>query len=316
MSDPLIFVIGSQKSGTTWLRDCLSHRFQFPRWQEWYFPELVDSIQQHVHSYGQRMTKQELNERCRSTVRASWVSLLQEANADKSAYPCVDLYHQLRPGLYAQAVRLVRTYFPEAKVAVIVRDPRAVLNSLVHFLSSFRARWGKKINVAQFAATWAEQNRQWEQDQPDIFLRYEDLKSNFKHTVRATYQALGVELDDGEINQIHAAEFDVSKKRHVQPNLYRSGIIDEWRTRLSYRQMAIVEEVAGELMSTCGYGGSTAGTAGGNKPRQIWNRLVRTQSRLFGSLGRRTTAPSCRSKVPSSPVSCGVHHGQASTSLL
>ena len=276
---PFLFLIGTQKSGTTWLRDCFAHRCCFCQWQEWYLPEFAAAIEQHIQTYSQGMSEGDLEGCARTTIQAGWQAMLGSANADKSAYPCVDNLGRLRPELHRRAVAYARRYFPGARVVVLVRDPRAVLNSLQHYL--LRQGWPTRIDVTTFAQQWVLQNRQWRDDKPDAWIRYEDLKRDFKRTLKHALCAADLPTSDPLISSVFQSEYDIRHHRARQPEIYRTGTIDEWRDNLSTRQLNTIHRIAGDFMQDCGYCPQRS-----SRPPTI-DRGKRALGRAF----RRCTAP-------------------------
>lgn len=252
----MIFLIGSQKSGTTWLRDCFAHVCPVPRSQEWYFVEFYEQIARHIVQYGHLDQDQQAATR-RRVIGAAWRELLDAVTPgavfDKSAYPCTSAIGPLRNDLHPLAVRLAREIFPEARTIVIVRDPRAALNSAIHYVNHFRPGAGDGIDAAEFGATWRHQNTCWLADQPTVVLRYEDLKLDFAGSLARTFAALDLPHDRDTITRIEQAEFDIDRIRARQPEIYRRGIIDEYKDRLAPEILKRLETEAAPLMAQLGY---------------------------------------------------------------
>lgn len=239
--------------------------------QEWYLPDLYDSFSQHVEKYGATLEGEERQQALRQSLAAAWSAMLDTATpgalADKSAYPCVPTRGQpVRNDLYPNAVRIARDVFPDSRVVVITRDPRAVWNSWVHFKRAMRTRprrfetiktWMRRknpeYNPAVFAANWQTQNRQWMDDNPDSFIRYEDLKKDFQGTLRPVLEALRLDICPETLAHIEACEYEISKSRHRQPALYRKGTTDDWKEHLSAMEVDCIEREAHDLMAALGY---------------------------------------------------------------
>lgn len=251
----MIFLIGSQKSGTTWLRDCFAHVCPVPK-REWYFPEFYENISKHIDTFS-HLPEPEKKTAVRDVVAVAWKELLEatapNATFDKSAYPCTSTAMPVRHELYPFAVRLAREVFPKASTVVLVRDPRGVLNSTVHYLNHFRAGWGDEIDPAELGANWQTQNSQWLDDEPSVVVRYEDLKSNFIGTMSRILFACGIPHDLQLIERIRANEFNIDNVRHRQPEIYRVGDADSYKRELDPSKIQRVAEAAKGLMTRLGY---------------------------------------------------------------
>lgn len=251
----MIFLIGTQKSGTTWLRDCFAHVCSVPK-REWYFVALYEKVSTHVAEFG-HLTEAERQTAVRSVMAAAWRSLLEStapgAIFDKSAYPCTSTFMPVRNDIYSSAVALARDTFPKARIIVIVRDPRAVLNSTVHYLNHFRAGWGEMIDPTEFATNWKIQNTQWLRDEPSMVVRYEDLKADFVGTLSRIFAACELPISAPALEEIRRCEWNIDKTRTRQPEIYRTGLVDEYKQRLSLDTISKVESAAAELMARLMY---------------------------------------------------------------
>lgn len=252
----MIFLIGSQKSGTTWLRDCFAHVCPVPKHQEWYFVEVYERLAEHIAKYG-HLPEQQRAATCRRVVAAAWREMLDAvapgAVFDKSAYPCAAAISPIRNDLHPLAVQLARDVFSEARIVVIVRDPRAVLNSAIHYVNHFKPGAGQDIDPAEFGATWQLQNSRWLDDGPSVVVRYEDLKTDFIGSLARVFAALGLAPTPEALEHIQRTEFNIEVVRPRQPEIYRRGVIDDYKTGLSPAAIHLLEAAAAPLMARLGY---------------------------------------------------------------
>jgi hypothetical protein len=248
---PFLFVVGSQKSGTTWLRNCLRH-FVSIEAPEWYYPHLFHVIEQHVARFGGSLTPADRADRAIRMAKAAWFELVGDFGGDKSAYPSAP-DDWLNPAMYPFAVRWARKHFPSGRVVVIVRDPRGVYNSLKHYLDVFRPGWSEEISPTSFGANWALNNKKWIADNPDAIVRFEDLKKDFEEQLVRVVSALGYPIQADKIECIKALEYEVSRRRVEQPEIYRTGTSDEWRYQIDKESIAAIEASAREVMDQLGY---------------------------------------------------------------
>lgn len=268
----MIFLIGSQKSGTTWLRNCFAHKCKISLNSELYFPELLEQISLHIEKYAHSLSEQERQDAISRSATAAWQEVLSSvkagATADKSAYPCLkSKSDKIRNDLHPFAVSLAKKYIANAKTVVIVRDPRAVLNSLLHFRRALKAKKRGPVSqigffarnaiqsqkIDDFAKNWEIQNSQWISDKPDAVIKYEDLKTDFSEQLGKAFSAAGISINTEEMKNIEGLEYDIDKNRHRQKALYRKGEIDDWKEHLSRSQISKIEDNANELMTELGY---------------------------------------------------------------
>jgi hypothetical protein len=265
------FIIGSQKSGTTWLRDCLDTFVPFCK-PEWYFPEFAENVQKTIDTFGRGLSSQERAIRAKAATASAWREICWPFMGEKSAYPCSSAFMRVRPDLHPQAVRLTKEYLPGSRIAVIVRDPRAVYNSLCHYLDGFRPGWSQEIDVEEFATEWSRQNLAWAADEPDVIVQYESLKADFSTTLRDTLDKMGIKHNVKDIERTKELVFSVDRLRPKQPEIYRTGTIDEWRTKVAPEIAIKIAEVAAPAMAKFGMNlsaaprGVAASCLTGNRP--------------------------------------------------
>jgi hypothetical protein len=246
------FIIGSQKSGTTWLRDCLDEFVLFCK-PEWYYPQLLSGLADHIDSFGVSIPAEKRLEAVRSISDAVWKALNGDFAGEKSAYPCSTTLGAIRPDIHALAVSKTREYFPNSRIGVIVRDPRAVFNSLRHYLDHFREGWSRETDPKIFAETWAHQNLEWVRQKPDAIVFYERLKTDFETTPRRAFSNLGIEHTPDDIARTKTKAYAVDGLRSRQPEIYRTGTIDEWRCKLEPEVAETILAIAGPAMTEIGY---------------------------------------------------------------
>jgi Sulfotransferase family len=251
-NEDIIHVVGSQKSGTTWLRDCLDVFRPFCK-PEWYFPELIEQVETWANTYGSSIPPEDRSRKVRAIAVSARRELLGACRGEKSAYPCVSLFSTVRADLHPRAVSILKETFPNSKVAVIVRDPRAVYNSLCHYLDGFRPGSSSEINVERFAIEWARQNRRWASSDPSVVVLYEELKQNFTATLDEVLSKMDIPHDFDDLRRTRALVFSVDNLRPKQPEIYRTGTIDEWREKLGAEVVRQIVDGAGETMSFFGY---------------------------------------------------------------
>lgn len=155
-----------------------------------------------------------------------------------------------------QRVRLMNAIFPDALFVHIIRDGRAVTNSLLNvpFWDSVKLWWleGKKVSECK-AEGWDPVRlcaENWKRDveellgNRDIFgdryleVRYEDFTSDVEGTMNSITEFCGLASPDTFI-------------KNLPPDLPDMNV--KWKRSLSGEQKAIATEVQGELLSRLGY---------------------------------------------------------------
>ncbi len=150
---------------------------------------------------------------------------------------------------------LLKRHYPHAKFINVIRDPHAVVSSLirsnVHNSNALYAarRWVRDVDAGRRLA----------QDFPGdvLHVRYADLITDTERALRACCDFLGIDFEpslldyhktgteeySGYYAQIHA-------KLNQAPDTSR---IDAWREHLTAQDVAVLESVCGPLMDEFGY---------------------------------------------------------------
>ncbi|MBN1122547.1 MAG: sulfotransferase [Anaerolineae bacterium] len=150
---------------------------------------------------------------------------------------------------------LLKTNYPKARFVIVLRDPRATVNSLMK--SNVHS-----ANVLFASKRWAADVREGlalKQTYPDdvLEIRYEDLVTQPEQNLRQvcdfldiaydpvmlTYHKSGVKEYSSYYDQIHA--------RLAQPP--QASRVDAWQDELKPEDVAIIESVCGDLMEQVGY---------------------------------------------------------------
>jgi hypothetical protein len=150
---------------------------------------------------------------------------------------------------------LLKQHYPGAKFIHVIRDPRAVVSSLirsnVHHSNAYFAarRWLRDTSAGlRLEETYPD----------DVFaLRYEHFILNTEALLRQVCDFLGVEFEPAMLayHTTGTAEYSgyyaqIHEKLNQAPDISR---IEAWRKHLSPAQVAVVESVCAEKMRVLGY---------------------------------------------------------------
>jgi hypothetical protein len=168
------------------------------------------------------------------------------------------------PGHYRYHAVIKRLY-PDARFLQLVRDPRAVVASL---LAASKTSWGKWApkNAKSAALVWRDAmeicHRQLPRYGEDAMaVRYEDLLAEPEKTLAPIWQWLGLEpipFDPARFSLAALVEGSgtgppLKPTWENRIGFFRRGEAEAWRTELSQNQITIVEGICAGLMEDCGY---------------------------------------------------------------
>jgi hypothetical protein len=165
-----------------------------------------------------------------------------------------DVWGQKTPR-FVRYLDLLRAGFPAAKVVHIVRDPRAVVSSLVqsdvHRSDAYHAaiRWLRDV----------EKGLAFENVHPEavLRLRYEDLVLQPEAHLNHILEFLGLPLPEAAASETPAGAGEYSEfYAHIHANLDRpptTEFVDKWESHLSPAEIELVETVCSSRMEALGY---------------------------------------------------------------
>jgi len=164
----------------------------------------------------------------------------------------------------------IMAIFPNAKVIIVVRDPRDV------FLSHKGVPWGVR-NPVVLARQWRMTTRkalsasrsEW------LLVRYEDLVARPEETIRLVTSFVGIPFEDQLLRFYETAGPNYDSAREPWKTRASSPIdssnIGKWRRGLRPVEGATIEAIASAEMSSLGYRGIGPGATHGLSPLQaLW----------------------------------------------
>jgi hypothetical protein len=231
-----IFLLGTQRSGTTLLTRILSAHCGLYIQNELPMQGLFD----------EPTSKQVLLERfTRAIDRIHKKKLSIEENSD--------LHWGLKDPLLTYQLEHLATHFPHSKYILIVRDGRGVVNSYMD------NRWGLGTNVYTGAQRWKEEI-QLQMDfaarfhENCLLIRYEDLIGDLELTLNKVCAHLEISFDSQMLNYHNAPlEFNDNRENRNTQKAPDTKLAQKWRDKLTSRQIGIIEYVAGKELNINGY---------------------------------------------------------------
>lgn len=231
-----IFLLGTQRSGTTLLARILSSHSKLYIQNELPMDGLFDTP----------MSKEIIIDRFKTKIS-------RMHRVEVSRYQHELPIWGLKDPLLTYQLDALEQYFPESKYILIVRDGRGVVNSYIE------NRWGLGTNVFTGAQRWLRevsiQRKFCEQmQQNSITLRFEDLVADIQTQTRRVCDFLGVEFEEGML-VYHQKESGFGRNRE-NLNTDRAPdqtISEKWKQKLTMRQVSIIESLSGEELSLYGY---------------------------------------------------------------
>lgn len=269
MSVKHVFLVGCPRSGTTWLQLLLAQHPRVATLRETHlFPEYVSPmLRRHRNRDPERavgvgaiVDDQQFEEMCRRFVS----TVLDQALQDK---PDADVILEKTPSHLHFAGDILQLY-PDAHFIHIVRDPRAVVASLLDAGRSWGQRWAPRDTFAA-AEVWTDAiadgmklrklTTRWTE------VAYETLVRSPASELQRLFDAIDIDADPGlceravaacSKDKLRRALADGWNPAHLSTYVgttVRNAEADGWKNELSRLQVMAVEQQAGDLMREFGY---------------------------------------------------------------
>lgn len=271
LSKQLFFIVGCQKSGTTWVERLLNGHPDIRCHGEGYFaPVLMPLLQQAIQAYNQRQkagqeglfTDSDLKELLRTAVGLSFARWVGDAQVQAIGEKTPENALCMNPLLQC---------FPNAKFIHITRDGRDVcVSGWFHNQRKAGPDFAKKFpdlnkyiqyTVTQHWLPYIQQAQRFGQQHPERYheLRYEDLHQDPEAKTRDLLTFLG--MDDGEAATLACLEAGSFKKltegrtrgEEDKSSFFRKGVIGDWQNHFDESNLATYKQAAGELPNHLGY---------------------------------------------------------------
>jgi hypothetical protein len=307
---PPVFVVGAPRTGTTLTREILNRHPRIHLFDEVHFFERVwddrvalgdlasplsqtaaiQRVRDIVHRWGSdpevadRLTVEEYRRRLMSAGRR-YDNVLRILLEEGAAGHGADIWGDSSPQdvLYLDTIL---SWYPDARIVALVRDPRAYLCSCKNYFRRNVATYRERANPVTQSLLWRSymaavleaETKPWADSV--LRLRYEDLVSDPETQVRRLADHVGVDFDPAmlEVERSNSSFTPDGETGEA------AGIVstsrDRWRDELTPTEIWVGERIFGEVMTRLGY--EPASLEDGRRPRPAPVELVRIAALLPG----------------------------------
>jgi len=271
--DSPIFVVGSGRSGTTWLQKLLLEHPQIAGGQESeffiHFSSCLSSIKSNKKSQRKLglsvyWDELELHDFILDAWRRTFLSMLRQK-------PQATLLAEKTPN-HALYMNEIAQFLPHAKFIHIIRDSRAVVASMRAAEKGWGKSWAPRTTTAA-AAKWKKSIRKalssGRNMSPDKYIEvhYEDLLANTPDELAKIYSFLNLQYDSNLLETVIKKQglnaqksvngsgfLDYRGDELNEPDgFFRKGKSNSWKQDLNLFQKIITWLYTRHLMKVCGY---------------------------------------------------------------
>jgi hypothetical protein len=268
----MVWIFGSGRSGSTWLRSMMGEMGGHHVWEE----PMVGRLFGEFYARSPQENRRSADFIMGEPIRKGWTRSVRDFVLDGAAYSNpqtrADDYLIIKEPNGSIGAPLMMEAFPESRMILLVRDPRDVVASSLDARSEGgwnfernkdrRQRDGKqppKKGSVSFAEGRARRYLRGmgnakmaydAHDGPKALVRYEELRADTLGTTRRIYSTLGVTVNEEELARVveeHSWE-NIPEEEKGEGKFYRKASPGSWREDLTPEQADMVEKVTAPLL--------------------------------------------------------------------
>lgn len=267
---PFYLIVGSFKSGTTWLQKLLNaHPKICSQGEAWFFDNLLAYINLAVDKYSKEKLPG-INQLQPFQVNNIFKNTMYEYIANWPGQDEAECIVEKTPN-NSFKLPLIKEILPNVKIIHIVRDGRDVVTSSWFHQFRDKPAWFKKYenNFTDFVEYWTSEiwmkaNKKcldFKTLHPEDYLsiRYKDLLVDPIETLGQLVSEMGIESSKEQIkNCLESASFEkLSKGRKSgeedKRSFYRKGVAGDWQNHFEEEDLEAFNKIAGRMMTRLGY---------------------------------------------------------------
>ena len=271
-ADNIIWIFGSGRSGSTWLRSMMEDLDRHQAWEE----PMVGRLFGEFLNQAKQVDLRRSDFIMANATRKGWIRSIRNFVLDcaRYAFPRVgdSDYLVVKEPNGSMGAPLLMEALPESRMILLIRDPRDIVSSQLD-----AARQGGWMYERKESDVWKQKalpdndpdtfvrnrSRKYLQHAgnakkayeahrgPKVLVRYEDLRTNTLETMKRIYSTLGIPVDEGELARVvekHSWE-KIPEENKGDGKFYRKATPGGWREDLTPEQARIVEKVTAPLLA-------------------------------------------------------------------
>ncbi len=264
-AENIIWIFGSGRSGSTWLRSMMEDLDQHQLWEEPMVGRLFGSF----HHRAPEVDLSRHDFILANATRKGWTRAIRNFVLDCANYTHprlgTDAYLIIKEPNGSIGAPLLMEALPESRMIFLIRDPRDVIASRMDAFA--KGSWTGRERDYSTAESLNKYTKRLARDYKraiskvqqaykahpgqKTIVRYEDLRHDTLNTLKTMYDALEVEADraqlEGAVMKHSWARVPDSEKG--KDKFFRKAQPGSWRDDLSSEQIKLIEDITGPILS-------------------------------------------------------------------
>ena len=268
----IIWIFGSGRSGSTWLRSMMEDLERHQLWEE----PMIGQLFGQFHERAPEVELRRPDFIMADAAREGWIRSIRNFVLDeaRTRFPTLSKegYLVIKEPNGSMGAPLLMEALPESRMILLVRDPRDIVSSMLDGAQQggwmyerrkesdeWKRRTGADKDPDAFIRNRSRKYLQqagsakkaYDAHQgPKVLIRYEELRADTLGTMQRLYSTLGIEVDEGELARVvekHSWE-NIPEEEKGEGKFYRKATPGGWREDLTPEQAKAVEEVTAPLL--------------------------------------------------------------------
>lgn len=279
---PDFFILGTMKSGTTWLMECLNYHPDITCFNELMILTLFrDGIGKILNTMNRQIvdgskttfrefiypTPEYIHDDVRNIISVMWQNTINSVEKQSK------FFGEKSPD-YINILDDIVYWYPNTKLIHIVRNPKDVaISYYYHIKREIKFYEDGKINQVKDLCQWSKKERSkesmildaitmWKSDQsiietmkkrfPDKFLtiKYEDMKSS--KTLHSVYSFIGAKSSI-ELSECVLDATDIKQRPKVENTFFKFAKSTNWKNELDENTIQYINTILGDWRDTYHY---------------------------------------------------------------
>ena len=267
----IIWIFGSGRSGSTWLRGMMEELDRHHAWEE----PMVGRLFGEFHDRAPESDLRRPDFIMGDATRKAWMMAIRSFVLDYISYARprlgADDYLVVKEPNGSMGAPLLAEALPESRMILLIRDPRDIVSSQLDgarrggwmYKRKENEDWKRKALPDNDPDTFVKNRSQRyllhaggatraynAHRGPKVLVRYEDLRVDTLGTMERIYSTLGLLVDERELARVvekHSWE-NIPEEEKGEGKFRRKATPGGWRDDLTAQQAKIVEEVTAPLL--------------------------------------------------------------------